>query len=81
MGAGGAVKHPLALPALEIRSSWLVEDGWARPIGSPKQHDTPHVALPLHIATRHVRHADKSMTMARIELARRIDERKRGGKP
>lgn len=76
MGAGVAMKHPLALPALEIRSSWEITDGWARPIGSPKQHDAPYVAIPLHVAVRHVKHADKSMTMARLELARRIAERK-----
>mgnify|MGYP001574338270 CR=1 FL=1 len=61
------------VPIVDIRSSWIIEDGWARPLGTPKQHGEPYVALPIHVRVRHLANtADRGLEIAKAEIARRI---------
>jgi len=60
-------------PAIDVRSSWVIEDGWARPLGSRKLNTEPYQPIPLHVRVRHcIKHADTGLEVAKAEIARRI---------
>ena len=56
--------------AIEIRSSWIVEDGYARPLGSPKVKRRGPESTRAKIAREL-----QGMDAARAEIARRIAAR------
>ena len=67
---------PGAAVVIAIRSSWIIEHGWARPLGSPRTHTEKYKSIPLHVAVRHkIKYADTGLEIAKAEIARRIREK------
>lgn len=61
--------------AVEIRSSWIVEDGWARPLGVPKSNIPPRVEA----VRAKIDREKQGMEAARAEIRRRRKERLQQG--
>ena len=63
---------------IPVRASFEIQDGWARPLGTPPTHTAPYDPIRPRLVRaarpHHRSHAD--LALAKIELARLGEERK-----
>lgn len=62
---------------MHVRSSFVITDGWARPLGSPPTHVAPYPVRHPHVVARHAAQPDRGLEIAKAEIGRRIGERER----